>query len=274
VAAPNSAQAIIESVLEEYGLSSLATWAWQQYLSSGASSVEQFTPQLRAELPKQQAFIERFPAYQPLLDAGKGISIEAYRKYETDIAKAARFYGLPESFVNDKNYVKEIMLKDVSADEFAERAQIARDNALNAPTEVRDALKNLYNVSEGDLTAYWMDPERALPIIQRQASAVQIAGAGLRNKIAIDAAQAERLAAQDVTAKEAAGGFANVAAQRGMTGGDYAASQDDLIAAQFGDAEASLRVDRARSSRTAQYQGGGGAAESQAGVTGLGRSGV
>ncbi|MGV0949360.1 MAG: hypothetical protein ACOYB3_01720 [Azonexus sp.] len=274
MAMPGSAQSILESFLADYGLEDLASWAWSMYLGSGAASVSEFTPQLKAELPTHPSFQARFPAYQALLDAGRGISIDQYRQYETDIQKAARFYGLPDQFVNDRQYVKDIMVQGVSADEFAERAQIARDNALNAPAEERTALKNLYNVSEGDLTAFWMDPEKAMPLIQRQAAAAQIAGAGLRNNIAIDAAQAERLAAQDVTTKEAASGFQSVAAQQGLTRGDYSTSEADLIAAQFGDAAAAKRVEAARGTRTAQYQGGGGASESQTGVTGLGKTRV
>jgi hypothetical protein len=268
-----SAQDILRAFLADYGLESLASWAWSQYTASGVASIEEFTPALRAELPKQAAFKQRFPAYDAMLQANKGISVDEYVRYEKDLNKAANYYGLPAGFLDDRDYVAKIMLADVSADEFAERAQMARDNALNAPAETRQALQDLYGMSEGDLTAFWMDPDKAMPLLQRRSTAAAIAGAGLKNSIAISAAEAERLAAEDITAAKAREGFQQVAAQQGLQYGEgETVTQQDLIGSVFGDAQAAQKVERVQRSRTAEFAQGGGAAASQSGIAGLGRN--
>lgn len=268
-----SAQDILRAFLADYGLESLANWAWNQYTASGVTSIDEFTPILRAELPKQQEFKVRFPAYDQMLQQGKGISVDEYVRYEKDLNKAANYYGLPAGFIEDRDYIAKIMLADVSADEFAERAQMARDNALNAPAETRQALQDLYGMSEGDLTAFWMDPDKAMPLLQRRSAAANIAGAGLRNAVAISAAEAERLAAEDITAARAREGFQQVAAQRGLQYGmGETVTQEELVAGQFGDQAAATKVERVARGRTAEFQQGGGAAAGQAGISGLGRN--
>lgn len=268
-----SAQQILTAFLADYGLESLASWAWSQYTASGVTSIDEFTPVLRAELPKQQAFKIRFPAYDQMLQQGKGISVDEYVRYEKDLNKASNYYGLPAGFIEDRDYIAKIMLADVSADEFAERAQMARDNALNAPAETRQALQDLYGMSEGDLTAFWMDPDKAMPLLQRRSTAAAIAGAGLKNAIAISAAEAERLAAEDITAARAREGFQQVALQQGLQyGGGETVTQEELVAGQFGNAQAAQKVERVRGARTAEFAQGGGAAAGQAGISGLGRN--
>lgn len=268
-----SAQDILAAYLKAYGLESLATWAWNSYTMSGVTDMDAFTPILRAELPKQKAFIDRFPAYNEMLAAGKGISIEEYVKYEKDLTKAANFYGLPAGFVEDRDYIKKIMLADVSADEFAERAQLARDNALNAPAETTQALKDLYGMSDGDLTAFWMDPDKAMPLLQRRSAAATLAGVGLRNSITISQAEAERLAAQGVTVAQGTQAFSQVAEQQALQAGyGETATQAELVAGAFGDVQAAKKVERVTKSRTGQFADAGGAQTGQTGVVGLGKS--
>ena len=270
-----SAQDIIEMFLKPYGLDSLASWAWGEYLSSGLTSADSFTPILKAKLPQQQAFIDRFPAYNDMLKAGKGISIDQYVTYEKNISDAASLYGLPKSFVADRTYVADILKAGVSANEFAARAQIARDNSLLAPPETKQALQSLYGVTPGDLTAYWMDPDKALPILQQQATAAAVAGAGLANGVAVDRATAERIGAMGYSDAQVRSGFGSAAGQQALsTGNGETVSQQQLVDAQFGNVAAQQAVQRVQQGHVAQFQQGGGAQTVQSGVSGLGQSGT
>jgi hypothetical protein len=136
---------------------------------------------------------------------------------------------------------------------------------------VREALGSLYGIDHSKLIAYWLDPDKAMPLIQRQYDAAQIAGAATQQDLGVDVSTAEDLAARGITFDQARTGFGQAGAARGL---DYAAgegtTQAERIAAAFGDADAQAKVARVQRSRAAAFAGGGGMVEGQKGVSGLG----
>jgi len=262
----SSAKATIDQFFAMTGLSSLAPWAWQQYLSG--SPVEQVFLDIR-QRPEYKA---RYPAMEELARRGQAISEAAYISYEKTAQEYMTQFGVPYEMYGTPDGIAGLMLANVSTNEIRERLQIAAGAATTAPQEVRDALRDKWNVDTGGLIAYYLDPAKAEPILKKQYAAAQIAGAGTQQKVDLSVATAERLAAQGVTYDQAYQGLGQVAATEGLGGGfGEVADQAARTAAVFGDAAAQVAVKRTQQSRAAQFAGSGQGVESQQGI-GLGSS--
>lgn len=272
------AKQIITSFLDDYGLGSLGEWAWNSWLSSGYSDLDSFVrDKLMLDLPKQEAFKQRFPAYEQVNrnaanNGGVGITIDGYKNYEEAAKNNARLYGIPESMFTSQ-YIADALTSGVSEKELEQRMAINRNIAINAPAEVKQAMRDLYGISDvdGALTAYYFEPDRALNELQQQSAAAQVAGAALENQVSIGRATAERLAAQGVSYDEARQGFNQVGQDKALASGfGEQVSVDTMAQGQFGSAPAALETARVRSTKKAEFAGGGGAADSTKGVSGLG----
>jgi hypothetical protein len=264
-----SAQVLLNDFFATRGLASLGSWAWDLY-KQGVSVDE-----IKLRMYDTPEFKARYPAYETLAKQGRAISVDAYQAYEKSTRDLVHQYGIPTGMYDTPEAIANLMIKDVSIAEQNDRYQIASAAAYTAPQEVRDALANQYGVQGGGLIGYWLDPDKATPILQKQWQASQVTGAAYRQKLALDVAEAERLAAQGVGYDEAVRGFGQVAAQAGLGAGiGETVGQDVRTAAVFGDAAALDQVQRVQKSRAAQFGGGGGAQDGQQGVSGLGTSGA
>jgi hypothetical protein len=263
-----SAKALITSFLGQANLSSLADWAWSKYLDG--VPVEQIMLDLRAT----PEYKNRFPAMAQLAAEGRAITETDYMSYEQTVAQLLQQYGIPKGMYNTPADIAEMLIGDVSPSEVQSRLQLAATSAYQAPPEVRNAMISDYgggSLSNQDLTAIWLDPDRALPVLQEQWATSQIRGASAIQGVNVGLPTAEQLAAQGVSFAEALQGFGNVASTAGLGGGfGETAAEQDRIAAQFGDTAAQRQVQRVQASRIARNSGGGSAAETSSGVVGLG----
>ena len=69
---PQSAHAIVNNFLAQYGLQSLGNWAWTRYAELGGGS--NALQQISVEMTQQPAFLKRFPAYAKLAAEGEAMS--------------------------------------------------------------------------------------------------------------------------------------------------------------------------------------------------------
>ena len=267
----DSAKDIIYEFLAKYGLGELADWAWGMYtgLDGGpGASIEE----IRLALPSQKAFQDRFPAYDQLAKEGRAISPDAYIAYEEQLRGYLQMYGVPAGMYDTPQGIAGMLIADVSAEEARTRLSIAADAAFSAPQEVRDALRDQYGLSERDLVGFYLDPEKALPLLQQQYTSAQIIGAAKEQAVDVAKETAERLAAQGVNYAQARQGFGTVTRMSDLTAREQGGSvtQGDLVGAVFGDGEAEKRVDREVGRRVAQYKSAeGGAVAGGGGVSGL-----
>lgn len=267
----SSAPSIVRSYLEQYGLSSMADWA----LATVAENPNLDKATFEAMLYERPEFIAQFPAFDALRKDGRGLTIQEYKDYSDTVKSTLDQWGIPKEMYGSTDAIADLLIKDVSASEVNYRITKAAEGVYSAPEETRNALRDLYGVDSGGMIAYWLDPDIAQPILERQWSASQVAGAASRSDIAIQRAEAERLASLGISQAQAESGFQSVASLTGLTGGGgETVTQSDLVGATFGtDQAATQKVQRVSKSRTAAFQGGGGAADSQGGVTGLGSTG-
>jgi hypothetical protein len=226
-------------------------------------------------------FKERFPANEALRAAGKPqFSVTQYLREEAAYKSALQGAGMPPGFYDDPSDFQNFIINDVSPDEVEARAQLGYQAVRQADPQVVNEFKRLYGVSEGELAAYFIDPQRMRPTFdryeaERQARSAQIAAAGTQQAgMTIERQQAEALARSGVTAEQAQAGFTALgdtqelfqAAQQG----EQQITQAEQIGGVFNtNAEARRAIAQRRRSRQAQFEAGGSFAGSQGVQTGL-----
>ncbi|HEY2332963.1 MAG TPA: hypothetical protein VGH94_13675 [Acidimicrobiales bacterium] len=212
-ASDQGALASLRTMLDGWGLGGLTDWAWQK-LTSGASM-----DQIVYEMRQTDQYKQRFAGNVARQAAGLTPMTEAdYLNYEQSARQLFSFYGLPKTFYDQPSDFADFIAKDVSVTELSDRVQLASQR-MNAQPEEDKAWARLYGVSTGDQLAYFLDESKALPILQRQAAAANLAGIGTRTGFGdIDRAAAERLAGMGVTADQATQGFGQLAGMKQVTG--------------------------------------------------------
>lgn len=264
----DGARDIIVGFLNGYGLGGLADWAWNLFLETG--DIEQ----IKLALPQQQAFKDRFPAYEALAQKGRAISPDQYIAYENELFGALHQYGVPKGMYDTPQAIAKLLIEDVSIPEARQRLAIAADAVFKAPQEVRDALSARFNVSDGTgLIGFYLDPDRAAPLLEQQYAAAQVEGAAAQQKIGVSRDVADRLASQGVSYEQALSGFGQVAGLSDLSNveqGGGSVSQGEIVGGVFGDAASGKKMEDEAKKRAAKYQASeGGAASGQSGVSGV-----
>lgn len=256
-----SALDALRAMFQQYNMGDLADVVWniqQEQLPEGEAIIK---------IRGTDAYKRHFPGMDKINASGMAINEADYIRYKQRASEYESYYGLPNGMLADRT--GDLLVNNVSTDELRERLDLNREAALSAPAEIKTALQNMYGVSIGDLTAYYLDPETTM---QRLQSGI-VAGAGIAAGFSADQRQAERLLAMGVDSwAEAQQGYQQAAGMRNLTGGyGERLTQDQTVNAAFGmDQASSEEARRIGQGRAAQFQGGGGGyAGSQAGV-GLG----
>jgi hypothetical protein len=262
----NSAAAIVEDWLNSRGLYGLGEWAWQRILD-GASPDE-----LYLEVRDQPQYKARFPAMEELSKSGRAMSEDQYIAYEKNVRELLQRYAVPAGMYDTPEGMKGLILSDVSPAEVNERLTLATSAAYQAPQEVRDALVRNYGVSAGDMTGFYLDPDKAMPLLEQQYRSAQVSGAAAITGVGTALSQAERLAAQGVTFDQALAGFDKVAQTEGLAGalGGETISEAERTDATFTGGAQRTKMERVQQSRAASFTDQGGAVADREGVTGLG----
>lgn len=211
-------------------------------------------------------------------------SASEYLRMEDDLLTQMRFAGLPQGFYDDPaSDLAGFIGNNVSPEELAGRIQQGFRAVREADPTVVAEFQRLYGVSEGDLAAYFLDPEQARPLFDarvaaRQAQAASVAAQATRQaQMQISQAQAEELVTAGVTAQEAQAGFMALGQTQGLfrpqMQGEEQITAEEQVAGTFGTRpEAVRRIASRRRQRQAALEGGGGFAGQQ-GQTGLGTVG-
>jgi hypothetical protein len=203
-AAGQSAYDLLLSQFKQYGLETLVE-PLKGLITTGASPAE-FTIKLR----ETDAYKKRFAGNAARVQKGLRALDEAeYVALEDQYQNVMRNYGLPASYytkdaMGTQQGFTNLIAGDVSAAELESRVQQATDVIDKGPKEYMDAIKQFYpDIERGDLLAYVLDPDKALTKIQAKIGAAKIGGEYLRAGLTADAARAEELQRQGVTAEAA-----------------------------------------------------------------------
>lgn len=206
--AGQSAYDILLGEFNQYGLGSLVE-PLKNLIVSGPSAAE-LTLALRAT----DAYQKRFAANAERIKKGLSALNEAtYIGLEDKYQNVMRNYGLPASYYTKDSMGRQagfekFIAGDVSPTELEERVLTAQNRVINAPAEVTTALKKFYpDITNGDILAYTLDPEKGLSEIKRKVTAAEIGGAALSQGLQTEVSRAEQLAGYGVTATAARQGY-------------------------------------------------------------------
>ena len=269
------AQAYLERILGDYGLGSLSGWAWEQI--QGGSTPARVLQDLR----QRPEYKQRFAGLEMRREAGYGAIDEAtYISLERSYRQIMHAAGMPPEFYDSPDDYATLIGRDVSPSEWQTRVNEGYLAATQAVDEVREQLQGLYGIDVSQLAAYFLDPDRALPLLQRQFDAARMSGTAVRTGYgALGVDEAERLAALGVTEQQAEEGFGFLEDAQELwnalpgEGGAASISRADQQAAVFGgDAEIRQEIRRRQETRVSQGSGGQSFAVGNQGVSGLGRT--
>lgn len=201
-AADSSAKALITSTLDQYGLGSLASWAWAKW--QNGEGVDQIMLELR-DTPEYKT---RFPAMDTLSKEGRAISEATYIDYERSAHQMWTQAGLPPDMLDQGGYVTKWLEGDVSAQEISHRIDDLYVQVANAAPEVRQWFQQHFGLSgNAALAAAFADPTTATPVLERQAAMAVFGGTGAEFGYSIGDQEAQRAAAAGVSASQAQTGF-------------------------------------------------------------------
>jgi hypothetical protein len=210
--AGQSAYDILFGEFERYGMGSLLNDV-KEFIVQGLSRDE-----LLLKLRGTSAYGQRFAANAQRVKAGlRALSEAEYVGLEDAYQQKMREYGLPASYYTRGDLGRQVGFEkfiagDVSPAELEDRIQTAQNRVNNAPKQVRDALSQFYGteLGNGDILAYVLDTENALPQIKRKVTAAEIGAGAMQAGLATTRERAEELGAFGVTAQQAREGFQTI----------------------------------------------------------------
>lgn len=195
----------LNTLFKQYGLDSLAGKIYEYvkngYGSDTISILLQDTPEYK----------KRFAANQARLNAGMSVLSPAeYISVENSYRQIMRQSGLPTGFYDSNEDFTSFISGDMSPTELQSRVDLATQATVLANPAYKTALKQM-GLGDAELTAYFLDQNRALPIIQKAAATAAIGAEALQRGLAFDQAYASELATAGVTRETAAQGYAKIA---------------------------------------------------------------
>jgi hypothetical protein len=207
-----SAYDLLFSEFDRYGMGALVD-PLKGFIQDGLSEAE-FTLRLR----DTDAYKKRFAANAQRINKGlRALSEAEYILEEDKYQDIMRRYGLPESYytrgdMGRQEGFEKLIGGDVSPVELEDRIQTAYNRVINANPEVVQSLRAFYpDVTDGDILAYALDPDKAIENIKRKVTAAEIGSGATRAGLATGVSRAEELARAGVTKEQAASGFGTIA---------------------------------------------------------------
>lgn len=235
---------------------------------------------------QQPEFQARFPVIGQLRSGGAagGVGLiptpGQVREYEARVSSAMRNAGLPSAFYDDPLYLQSFMARDMSAVEVEERLGRAWETVRSTDPAVMSAFTEFFGVGgDAAMAAFFLDPNRTLSVLERQARTAYTAGMGRNLGLDVDRALAERIATLPMTEAGIVEGLRNVTEME-RPGGvftegfteqrDLEAETTGIDAVIFGQGDAIAAIERRILERQANERSSlGGAAVTQAGAVGV-----
>lgn len=210
---------LLAATLKAWGLSSLLPHL-QDYLTRGYDATT-----INLYLQDTKEWQARFAGNELRKAAGLGVLSPAqYIATEEQYRNVMQSYGLPAGFYDSHDDFNAFIGKDISPAELANRAKIAHDQYMNAPTATKQ-LWQQYGFSNGDAVAAILDPKVGTQILQDRADTVAIGGAAGQLGINVSGARAGQFQQHGTTLAEAQKAYAFIAQNMGT---------DQNIANRFG----------------------------------------
>ncbi len=265
----------LNSVLSDYfsgdDLEALKKVAWTFLTENTQYSDDQFLRSIRGTTQYQT----RFAGNKKRLEAGlPELTPAEYIGLENTYRNTMQFYNIPKEFYDETSDFQKLIEGNVDPTELNQRVARGYAAVKQASPDVIQQMKTLYGVEDSELAAYFLDPTRATTILTRRAEAAQTAAAARQGGIQLQATLAETLAAENISPERVRQGAATVTQQaqvrQALQAGEETISEEEALQAEFGLSEAAAqRIRQRQRRRIAEFEAGGGFAQTQTGITGL-----
>lgn len=268
-----SAREILAGLVSDFGLPSSLAETLNAELIRGESPTA-----LAMRIRTTDEYKARFPAMAKRRELGlPAISETEYLNIERQYRSIMQAAKLPATFHDAPEDFTAWIEGDVSPQEFQERVTLAETARDSADQETRRLLTEFYNISDGDLTAYYLDPTRAETIFEdrRQLESAGLAAASRQTVgAALDVETAEALQKENVQRREIQ---QRLGQRRALTqtilGEDEALTASDIASAEFGlEGDDVTAMRRRREERATGFRGRSGALATASGITTLGEA--
>jgi hypothetical protein len=257
---------LLNNLFGSYGLGSLGGKIFE-YIQNGYSA-----DTISILLQDTPEFKQRFAGNQMRKQRGLPVLSPAeYLSVESSYRQLMRQAGLPQGFYDQPADFNDFIGKDIAPTEVKTRIDLASQATALAQPAYKEALQKMYGLTNSELTAYFLDEDKALPILQKQAAAAAIGAEALKRGLRISD-QSENYALGGVTQQQAAQAYGTIADQLP----DYQqfahsfgeqVSQEDFEQAMFGGGASgqetpSRKLERLASWNRARAKGASGGAAS------------
>jgi hypothetical protein len=202
----NNAYRVIADAFTAYGLGSLAPKILE-LIQAGYNTEAEIDLMLR----ETDEYKQRFKANEVRKKAGLGtLSPAEYVALERQYSQVLSANGMPRGFYDSTDDFAAWIGGDVSVQEVQSRVALARRAVYEAPPETRTALREFYGVGDAEIAAWFLDPEKAQPVLDRRLRAAEVASGGAMAGFDVERERAERLADLGVDAQRANEGYQRI----------------------------------------------------------------
>ena len=244
----------------KFGLGSLAPKVFD-YIKQGYSADTVFLL-----LQETAEYKQRFAANEQRKKAGLPVlPPDEYLSIESSYRSILQTAGLPKGFYDQPGDFTSWIARGVSPTEIQSRVDLATQATTLSNPYYRDALRAM-GISDSEMTAYFLDQKRALPMLQKAAATAAVGSAAIQQGLKFDQKYAELLATEGITVDEARKGYAQVAqdlptlSRLGEIYGENVSQRDVEREVFEGNAAPTEKRRRLASQERAAFQGGAGAA--------------
>jgi hypothetical protein len=164
------------------------------------------------KLQETPEYKTRFSGNEARIKAGLApLDPQTYLGLENSYRSILRNAGVPQGFYDTADDFSTFIANDVAPAELKQRTDIAELSLNGADSFYTNSLQQMYGITKGDMLAYVLDPQRALPFINRQVQAAQFGAEAARQGLQATTPMAETYAGLGVTQQQARQGFEQVA---------------------------------------------------------------
>lgn len=254
----------LKQLLNGWGIGELAPDALQLIQEGHDAAV---VPGL---LQETQAYKKRFAGNEIRKQKGMPVLSPAeYLSTEQAYRRIMESNGLPQGFYDQPSDFSDWIGKDVAPQEISQRVGYAVDAAHRLDAGTKRAFQEYYGVNTSQLTAFFLDQKRALPIVEQQARAATVGASAMNSGVNVNRQVAERLATSNVADQNLAQQMQSAVQASKDVGklsqlykGDQYGIDDAANEAFFNDAEAKRRRQRLTAQEQATFNGNSGVGRS------------
>jgi hypothetical protein len=166
-----SAQQEFLAALNELGLGDLYTTV------NDMITQDKTVAAIKLELPKTDAYKQRFPGMEALRKAGRAINEATYISNERGYLQTLRAYNLDTNILGSRSALGTYIENEVSPREFEERVNLAATR-VNENPDVLETFKSFYpEADKSGIITYLLNPKAGMAVIKKQVRTSEIGAA-------------------------------------------------------------------------------------------------